>query len=183
MDFHLRQLRCRAQLLDALGIRDNRLIKTSGFNDQTNWTTDGADYQELADGQRLLCGFDLKQNTALLVSAGRYSCSCSSAMPRAVRSSRCRRCGRQGLQSVRAALCRLRWHGVRTRNGWLLPLLLGGLKFIGDQEVDRTFLAMLISPTLCWCKGAIDPLRRVVRWRYKRSIDSSSTVSEVCHRL
>lgn len=164
---------------DSLGNRNNRLIKTSGFNDQTNWTSDGADYQELADGESLLCGFDLKQNTALLIqqralvlmqfgnAAGGAQFSLSKVS--------------DGRGAVGARSC-VSFDGIvfgLATDGFFVFDLSSGLQFIGANQVDRTFLAAVDQTQFNLVQGSIDPLNKVVMWRYKRTIDNSTTVSEV----
>lgn len=165
---------------DSLGNRNNRLIKTSGFNDQTNWTSDGADYQELADGESLLCGFDLKQNTALLIqqralvlmqfgnAAGGAQFSLSKVS--------------DGRGAVGARSC-ISFDGMvfgLATDGFFRFDLGSGLQFIGDGQIDTTFLKSVDQTQFNLVQGAIDPLNKVVMWRYKRTIDNSTTVSEVC---
>jgi hypothetical protein len=52
--------------LDNSGSRDNRLIRNSAINDQTNWKTKGADYQPLEDGGALIVGRDITGNAAFI---------------------------------------------------------------------------------------------------------------------
>jgi hypothetical protein len=165
---------------DSLGNRDIRLIKTSGFNDQTNWTTDGADYQELADGEALLCGFDLKNNTALLVQQRAFVLMQFGNAPGGAQFSLQKVADGKG--SVGARSC-VGFDGMvfgLATDGFFRFDLSSGLTFIGDQEIDQTFLADVDQSNFTLVQGAIDPLHRVVTWRYKRNIDSSTTVSEVC---
>lgn len=164
---------------DGSGNRDARLIKTSGFNDQTNWTTDGADYQELADGENLLCGFDLKQNTALLVQQRAFVLMQFGNAPGGAQFSLQKISNGRG--AVNAKSC-VSFDGVvfglATDGFWKFDLT-SGLKFIGANIVDKTFLAAVDQANFSLVQGAVDPIRRVVLWRYKRTIDGSTTVSQV----
>lgn len=165
---------------DALGNRDTRLIKTSGFNDPTNWTTDGADYQELADGEALLYGADLKQNTALLVQQralvlmqfGNAGGGAQFSLQKVA----------DGRGAVSARSC-VSFDGMvfylSTDDFWRFDLSHGPVP-IGADQIARTFLAAVDQSNFNLVQGAIDPLNKVVMWRYKRAIDSSLTVSEVC---
>lgn len=164
---------------DANGNRDARLIKTSGFNDQTNWVTDGADYQELADGENLLCGFDLKQNSALLVQQrafvlmqfGNASGGAQFSLQKIS----------NGRGAVGAKSC-VSFDGMvfgLATDGFFRFDLTNGLRFIGANKVDQTFLANIDQTQFALVQAAVDPIRRVVLFRYKRTIDGSTTVSEV----
>lgn len=165
--------------LDSLGNRDIRLIKTSGFNDQTNWTTDGADYQELADGEALLCGFDLKNNTALLVQQHAFVLQQFGNAPGGAQFSLQKVADGKGAVGARSCVS---FDGMvfgLGTDGFFRFDLSSGYVPIGDSEVDQTFLAAVDQANFVLVQGAVDPLHRVVTWRYKRNIDSSTTVSEV----
>jgi len=165
--------------LDVNGNRDIRLIKTSGFNDQTNWTTDGADYQELADGEQILCGFDLKNNTALIVQSralvrmvfgdaaggAQFSLRKVSDGKGAVGAKAC--CSFDGMVFM-----------LQTDDFYMYSEETG-LVPIGADLTARTFLASVDQTQFGLVQCAVDPLHKVVLWRYKRSIDSSLSVSEV----
>lgn len=166
--------------LDALLNRDARLIKTSGFNDQTNWTTDGADYQELADGENLLCGFDLKNNTALLVQQHALVLMKFGDAGGGAQFSLAKVSDGRGAVGARSSIS---FDGVvfgLATDGFFSFDLANGLQFIGDGQIDTTFLKSVDQTQLNLVQGAIDPLNKVVMWRYKRTIDNSTTVSEVC---
>jgi hypothetical protein len=164
---------------DANGNRDARLIKTSGFNDQTNWTTDGADYQELADGENLLCGFDLKQNNALLVQQRAFVLMQFGNAPGGAQFSLQKISNGRGAVAAKSCVSFDGLvFGLATDGFWRFDLT-NGLKFIGANEVDQTFLKMVDQANFGLVQAAVDPIRRVVLWRYKRSVDSSTTVSEV----
>ncbi len=165
--------------LDTTGTRNNRLIKTSGFNDQTNWVSDGADYQELADGEALVAGFDMKQNTALLLQQralvlmtfGNAGGGAQFALQKVA----------DGKGSVGARSC-VGFDGMvfyLATDGFYRFDLQSGNVPIGATEIDRTFLAALDQTQFSLVQGAVDPLNKCVLWRYKRGVDSSTTVSEV----
>jgi hypothetical protein len=165
--------------LDSTGTRNNRLIKTSGFNDQTNWVSDGADYQELADGEALLCGFDLKNNTALLVQQRAFVLMQFGNAPGGAQFSLQKVADGKGAVGAR---CCVSFDGMvfgLASDGFFRFDLNNGLVFIGDSKVDQTFLAAVDQSNFTLVQAAVDPLHRVVTWRYKRNIDSSTTVSEV----
>lgn len=165
--------------LDANNNRDARLIKTSGFNDQTNWTSDGADYQELADGENLLCGFDLKQNTALLVQQRAFVLMQFGNATGGAQFSLQKVSDGRGAVGARSCVS---FDGVvfgLATDGFFSFDLSNGLQFIGANEIDRAFLKAVDQSNFTLVQGAVDPLRKVVVWRYKRPADASTVVSEV----
>lgn len=164
---------------DSLGNRNNRLIKTSGFNDQTNWTSDGADYQELADGEALVCGFDLKQNTALLLQARALVVMQFGNAGGGAQFSLAKVADGKGTIGAKSAVAFDGAVYFWDTDGAKMFSLGTGLVSIGDQEIDRTFLAMVDQSQYTLMQGAVDPLHKVIRWRLKRGIDSSVTVSEI----
>lgn len=164
---------------DSLGNRDNRLIKTSGFNDQTNWVTDGADYQELADGEALICGFDLKQNTALLLQLSALTLMTFGNAPGGAQFSLQKVADGKGTVGANSCVSFDGLvFGLATDDFFMFSLGTGYVS-IGADEIARTFLASVDQTNYPLVQGAVDPLRKVVLWRYKRSLDSSLTVSEV----
>lgn len=164
---------------DASGNRDNRLIKTSGFNDQTNWSSDGADYQELADGEALVAGFDLKQNTALLLQSRALVVMQFGNATGGAQFSLAKVADGKGCVGAR---CCVGFDGTVyffDTDGAKKFSLAGGLESIGDQLIDRFFLAMVDQSQFSLVQGSADPLHKIIRWRFKRSIDASTTVSEI----
>lgn len=162
---------------DTTGNRDIRLIKTSGFNDQTNWTTDGADYQELADGEALLCGFDLKNNTALLVQQGAFVLMQFGNAAGGAQFSLSKVSAGRGAVGAK---CCVSFDGIvfgYAYDGFFRFDLANGLQFIGDNQIDKDFIKQVDQPTLI--RATVDPARKVVLFSYKRAIDTSMTVSEV----
>lgn len=163
---------------DANGNRDARLIKTSGFNDQTNWVTDGADYQELADGENLLCGFDLKQNAALLVQQRAFVLMVFGNATGGAQFSLQKISNGRGAVGARSCVS---FDGLvfgLATDGFFRFDLANGLKFIGANQVDQTFLKAVDQSNFNLVQAAVDPIRRVVLFRYKRTIDGSTTVTQ-----
>lgn len=165
--------------LDTSGNRNNRLIKTSGFNDQTNWISDGADYQELADGESLVAGFDMKQNTALLLQSRALVLMTFGSAPSGAQFSLQKVADGKG--SVGARSC-VSFDGMvfyLATDGFYRFDLQSGNQPIGATLIDRTFLASLDQSQFNLVQGAVDPLNKCVLWRYKRGVDTSTTITEV----
>jgi hypothetical protein len=180
--------------LDNTGVRNNRLIKTSGFNDQTNWTTDGADYQALADGEALVAGFDLKNRTGLilqtrslqLITFGNATSGAQFSLDKIA----------DGRGSVGPDSC-ASFDGkvffldtddfyMYTGDNVLSASPSAGASYathgiipIGANAVTRWFLGQVDQANLELVQASVDPINKVVYWRYKRAIDASSVVSQV----
>lgn len=164
---------------DSAGNRDIRLIKTSGFNDQTNWVSDGADYQELADGEQIYCGFDLKNNTALIVQARALVLMSFGAATGGAQFSLSKISDGKGAVGAKACCSFDGRVFILSTDDFYMFDLSNGLVPIGADEIARTFLASVDQTQFGLVQCAVDPLHKVVLWRYKRAIDSSTTVSEV----
>lgn len=165
--------------LDSNGNRNIRLIRTSGFNDQTNWTSDGADYQELADGEALIAGCDLKQNTALLLQSRALVIMQFGNAPGGAQFSLQKVSDGKGCVGAR---CVVSFDGMVffwDTDGAKMFSLATGLVSIGDERIDRWFLSTVDQSQFVLVQGSVDPLNKIVRWRFKRALDASLTVSEV----
>jgi hypothetical protein len=175
--------------IDNAGNRNNRLIKTSGFNDQTNWTLDGADYQALASGEKLVAGFDLKNNTGLILQTHALTLISFGNAPGGAQFTLAKVADGKG--SVGARSC-VSFDGrvfyLDTDDFYLYSgdnvlqadgTASHGLKAIGANAITRWFLGQVDQSLMYLVQGSADPLNKVVTWRYKRPIDSSTTVSQV----
>lgn len=165
--------------LDSTGARDIRLIKTSGFNDQTNWVSDGADYQELSDGEQLYCGFDLKNNTALLVQARALVLMQFGAAAGGAQFSLSKIADGKGAVGAKACCSFDGMVFMLSTDDFYRFDLANGLQPIGADQVARTFLASIDQTQFNLVQCAANPQNKTVIWRYKRTIDNSTTVSEV----
>lgn len=165
--------------LDTLGNRDIRLIKTSGFNDQTNWVSNGADYQELADGEALLSGFDLKQNTALLIQQRALVLMQFGNATGGAQFSLQKVADGRGAVGAKSTVG---FDGMvfylATDDFWSFDLTNGPIP-IGADQIARDFIANMDPSDAVGVQAAIDPLNKVVMWRYKRRTDTSNVVYEV----
>lgn len=165
--------------LDATGTRDIRLIKTTGFNDQTNWTSDGADYQELADGEALKAGFDLKNRNALLLQRRALVLMTFGSAPAGAQFSLAKVADGKGTVGSRSCVG---FDGVVfywSDDGPYRFDLNNGNVPIGDDAIVEWFSAQVDNSRLDLIRGAVDPIRKIVRWAFKRSVDNSDTVAEV----
>ncbi len=162
--------------LDSAGNRNNKLIRSSAFSDHTNWTTKGADYQPLESGGALIWGDKISDTAALVLQA------------QAVKLIQVGNVGNalwgiqtisEGFGSVGAKSCvsfdgRVFWlatDGFRMFAG-------GGIERIGAGLIDQWFLDRVDQEDLSLVQGVVDPFRKNVLWRWKRSGGASDVIFE-----
>lgn len=153
--------------LDKNGARNNRLIRTTAFSDHTNWTTKGADYQPLESGGALIWGGRLTDTTALVLQqrAGRIIQVGGAGNVLWGTQSIFEEFGSVGAKSVVAFDGMVFWLAT---DGFRMfgP---GGYSQIGAGLVDQWFLDRVDQADLSLVQGSIDPFRKNVLWRWKRS--------------
>jgi hypothetical protein len=162
--------------LDKNGARNNKLIRSSAFSDHTNWSTKGADYQPLESGGALIWGGKLTDTTALVLQQ---------------RSGRIIQVGGAGnvlwgTQSIFEEFGSVGAKSVVSFDGMVFWLATdgfrmfgpGGYSQIGAGLVDQYFLGIVDQSDLSLVQGAIDPFRKNVLWRFKRSGGASDVIFE-----
>lgn len=165
--------------LDSNSERNNKLIKTSAFSDHTNWTTNGADYQPLEDGGALVAGGALSDTAALILQERAlrlmdYSAAGNGAYFALKPISMVT--GSIGTRSVAFA------DGMAffvATDGFYSFSLAGGLKNIGIERVNRWWSNIVDQGNLPLAQASIDPLRKIVWWRFKRASDTSTEITSV----
>lgn len=163
---------------DAAGDRDNRLIKNSDFNDHTDWTTGAADYQPLEEGGALIAGFNLKNNSAIIVQENSLRLlTFGNAGGGALYSLKEIATGRGAVGRKSCIAFDGVMYGLST-NGFFRFSLGGGLEWIGSGQIDEFFLAQVATLDLPKVQVSIEPSKKIVLWRYPTSGDASSTVTE-----
>lgn len=162
--------------LDSAGNRNNRLIRSSAFSDHTNWTTKGADYQPLEGGGALIWGGKLSDTAALVLQTQAVKLIQVGNVGNALWGIQTLS---EGFGAVGAKSCvsfdgRVFWlatDGFRMFYG-------GQIERIGAGLVDQWFLGLVDQSDLSLTQGVIDPFRKTVLWRWKRSGGSSDVIFE-----
>lgn len=164
--------------LDSAGNRNNRLIRSTTFSDHTNWTTKGADYQALESGGALLWGGKIADTAAVVLQRD------------AVKLIQVGNVGNSlwGIQTIYEGFGSVGAKSCVTFNGAVYWISTDGFKRwglgMGDPEpigaglVDQWFLDLVDQADLSLVQGSIDPFRKNVLWRWKRSANSSTTIFE-----
>lgn len=165
--------------LDDNSNRDNRLIRTSAIGDQTQWKKRGADKQPLDDGGALIGGIDLKNNAALILqsdavrimqfgsgSAGAFSLLKAFDGRGSV--------GRRSLIGLDGVAY---WFST---DGFKMFSQANGLVHIGAGKVDQWFFDRVDQSRLQAIQVGLDPLNKLVVWRYPSLQITSETVFDDC---
>jgi hypothetical protein len=162
--------------LDKNGDRNNKLIRTTAFSDHTNWTTKGADYQPLETGGALIWGGKLTDTKAFVLQqrAGRIVEVGGSGNVLWGTQSIFEEFGSVGAKSVVAFDGRVFWLAT---DGFRMygP---EGYGQIGAGFIDQWFLGLVDQADLSLVQGSIDPFRKNVLWRWKRSGGASDITFE-----
>lgn len=154
--------------LDKNGSRDNRLIRNSAINDHTNWTTKGADYQPLESGGALVCGADVKGNTAVVFQERAISVMQFGNAPGGALYSLYKVNDQIGCVGARSMVP---VNGVvyfLATDGFCRYAVGGDVERIGAGRIDKWFLDNVDQANLDEVQGAIDPLNKIVWWRWPR---------------
>jgi hypothetical protein len=162
--------------LDKNGSRNNKLIRTTAFSDHTNWSTKGADYQPLESGGALIWGGKLTDTKAFVLQqrAGRIIEVGGSGNVLWGTQSIFEEFGSVGAKSVVAFDGRVFWLAT---DGFRMygP---EGYGQIGAAFIDQWFLERVDQADLSLVQGSIDPFRKNVLWRWKRSGGASDVIFE-----
>lgn len=153
---------------------DNRLFRNSAPNDYTNWSTGGAGYQPLADGEDLMAGGELSQGLAAVIQR--------KAVHLLTRTGDRRIFSRDKIAE-----------GVGATNPWgcvfangagyfidtdgFKRVTGGGIEEIGRDKVSRTFIESMVG-SLDTVEGVHDRKRGRIVWRYQEKVNNSDTVFE-----
>lgn len=158
------------------GLRNNRLIRSSKFSDQTAWTGPGSDAQPLEGGGALIWGGKLTDTTALvlqedavkLIQVGNVGGGALWGLQTVSE-----KFGAVGAKSCAVFDGTAYWFAT---DGFRRFSQGGGLERIGAGLVDQWFLARVDQSDLSLIQCAVDPFRKNILWRYKGPNASGTTV-------
>jgi hypothetical protein len=162
--------------LDSAGSRNNRLIRSSAFSDHTNYTTKGADYQPLESGGALIWGGKISDTAALVLQA------------QAVKLIQVGNVGNAlwGIQTISEGFGAVGAKSCVSFDGTVWWWATDGLRMFSGGQItkpldglmDQWFLDRVDQSDLSLIQGVIDPFRKNVLWRWKRSGGSSDVIFE-----
>lgn len=165
--------------LDANSNRDNRLVRSSAIGDQTEWKKKGADKQPLEDGGALIGGIDLKNNAALLFQADAIRVMQFGSGPAGTFSllkafDKRGSVGRRSLIGIDGVAYWL------STDGFKMFSQANGLAHIGAGKIDKWFFDRVDQSNLAKVQVGLDPLNKLVVWRYPSLQITSETVFDDC---
>jgi hypothetical protein len=164
--------------VDQTGARNNRFLRSSARGQYTNFTTEGANYYQIQNGGAIVDIVRLNDNAVLVLQQGALkridigSYGSSLWNPPVPISDKFGSVGAKSVVPFDGAVYLLSTNGFRRYS------MGGGIEEIGDGLIDQTFLAEVDQSDLSLVQGTVDPFRKLVLWRYKRSADSSTTIFE-----
>lgn len=155
---------------------NNKRMQSSGIGDHTAWNRLGANGKTFEDGGALLWGADLKNGAAVIYQddASRliqFGSAPGGALYTIVKIA-------DGRGSVGERSC-VSFDGMvytLATDGYYLFTLNGGNEPIGAEKINRWFLDRVDQSRLSEVQGSIDPLNKVVWWRFPTLNDTSATV-------
>lgn len=160
--------------LDDAGNRDNRLVRTSAVGIQTEWKKTGADKQPIEDGGLLVGGVDLKNASGLIFQDNamrllQYGVGPGSFALQKVSDGR----GSVGKRSI------IGLDGVAyflSTDGFKSFSLNNGIQHIGAGAIDDWLLSRVDQANLANVQASLDPLNKLVVWRYPSLTITSAIV-------
>lgn len=141
---------------------DNRVMKNSAPGSLSNWTTQGAGFQEFPDGEALMGGAAINEGTAVVLQGAAVhllqAVSDKRVYTKRKISDEVGAVSPQCIVQAPGAVYFVSASGP-------MRVSAGGLEFIGENKVARTFIEAVDDLTSV--EGAYDPGRRQVAWRYQ----------------
>lgn len=145
---------------------ENRVVRNSGFDDHTVWTPgqNGAGFQPIQDGQELIAGAALSDNTAVILQRNTARIMTATGTTQVYNLTKLS----ENIGSVGAKSC------VNTGNklyflstDGFYAIDANGLSPIGANKVNRTFYQYVNEDQLFRTQAAYDPGNRLVNWYYQ----------------
>lgn len=162
---------------------NNRRMESSGIGDHTAWDSKGADGKTFEDGGALIAGVDLNNGNALVFQSDamrliQFNGAPDGALYRISTVADGR--GSVGSRSV------VSFDGMVfyiATDGFYKFDMGNGNSPIGAEKASRWFLGQLDVSDLSNVEGSVDPLNKIVCWRYRSTNDASETVYEslICY--
>jgi len=150
---------------------DLTLLKNSDFNDHTEWVNGAADSQQFLEGGDLMGGADLANSQAILVQKNRvsrmdFTGSGNLIWTNPTVSNQIGASSPGSIVSHGGVVRFLGLDGFWETDGF-------SMKPIGAEKINRTFLADTSPDDRLRVQGGVDPINKVIWWRYKslQSVD------------
>jgi hypothetical protein len=158
---------------------NNRRMQSSGVGDHTAWTTLGANGKTFEDGGALVCGVDLKNGVAVIFQTDamrliQFGNAVSPALYSITKAADGR--GSIGERSV-VSFDGMVFYITPGLEFFRFDLQNGNVP-IGAEKMDKWLQANISTANGAKIEGAVDPLNKIVWWRFISITNPSLTVSD-----
>lgn len=155
---------------------NNRRMASSGLGDYTAWNRLGANGKTFEDGGALLWGADLKNGTAVIMQEDASRLIQFGGAPGGALYTISKIADGRGSVGERSCVSFDGMVFYLATDGFYKYTLAGGNEPIGAEKINRWFLGRVDQTRLTEVQGAVDPLNKVVWWRYPTLNITSDTV-------
>lgn len=155
---------------------NNKRMASSGLGDHTAWNRLGANGKTFEDGGALLWGVDLKNGAAVIFQDDASRLIQFGGAPGGALYTITKIADGRGSVGERSGVSFDGLLFYLATDGFYKFTLGGGNEPIGAEKVNRWFLARVDQARLSEVQGSIDPLNKVVWWRFPTLMDTEPTV-------
>lgn len=155
---------------------NNKRMQSSGIGDHTAWNRLGANGKTFEDGGALLWGADLKNGAAVIYQDDASRLIQFGGAPGGALYTIAKIADGRGSVGERSCVSFDGMVFTLATDGFYRFTLQGGNEPIGAEKINRWFLARVDQSRLSEVQGAVDPLNKVVWWRFPRLTDLDDTV-------
>lgn len=155
---------------------NNRRMQSSGIGDHTAWNRLGANGKTFEDGGALLWGADLKNGAAFIIQDDASRLVQFGSAPGGALYTIAKIADGRGTVGERSCVSFDGMVFYWATDGAYKFTLTGGNEPIGAEKVNRWFLARVDQSRMSEIQGAIDPLNKVVQWRFPTLNDTDPAI-------
>lgn len=155
---------------------NNKRMASSGIGDHTAWNRLGANGKTFEDGGALLWGTDLKNGAAIIFQDDASRLIQFGGAPGGALYTIAKIADGRGSVGERSGVSFDGMVFYLATDGFYKFTLAGGNEPIGAEKINRWFLDRVDQSRLSEVQGSIDPLNKIVWWRYPTLNITSATV-------
>jgi hypothetical protein len=162
---------------------NNKAWKSSAIGDHTEWILRGANGGQFTDGEALICGVDMENGRALIfqqhairiIQFGNAVTPALYAISKAADG--------RGSVGARSVVSFDAMAFFLDTDGFYKFDFTNGITPIGAEKVNRWFLGQTDNSKLATVQGSVDPLHKIICWRFFSLNNSSTTIADrmICY--
>lgn len=156
----------------------NRRMQSSGIGDHTAWNRLGANGKTFEDGGALVWGADLKNGAAIIMQEDASRLVQFGGAPGGALYTIAKIADGRGAIGERSCVSFDGMVFYLATDGFYKFTLAGGNEPIGAEKINSWFLNLVDQARLTEVQGSVDPLNKVVWFRFPTLADASPTVFE-----